>query len=185
MTAFLSRRRLFSTALGLLAAAGITATLVPTVDGAEGDTKSLVGKPAPDFALKTLDQKEAKLSDQKGKVVLIDFWATWCPPCVKALPHINELAGKKELTDKGLVVMAVNAREKAPVVQKFLDSKQLKNMTIPMDADGKTLGAYQVQGIPTTVIVGRDGNIANVFVGSGNDANIDAAIEKALAAEKK
>ncbi|QOV91870.1 TlpA family protein disulfide reductase [Humisphaera borealis] len=184
MSSFFSRRGFIGSTLALVAAAGVTASFLPSsVSAAENDTKSLVGKAAPDFDLKTVDGKSAKLSDQKGKVVLIDFWATWCPPCVKSLPHVNELAGKKALTEKGLVVYAVNAREKAPTVEKFIDSKGLKNLTIPMDAQGATMGAYLVQGIPTTVVVGRDGKVSNVFVGSGNDANIDAAVEKALAAK--
>ena len=74
-------------------------------------TMSLQGKAAPDFTLKTLDGKEVKLSDQKGSVVMMDFWATWCPPCRKSLPHVQEMSADKELAAKGLKVWAVNAHE--------------------------------------------------------------------------
>src|SRR6266567_6324367 len=83
----------------------------PSTSRAADDTNALVGKQAPDFALKTLDDKDVKLSDLKGNVVVLDFWATWCPPCRKSLPHLNKVANDKELADKGLKVFAVNCRE--------------------------------------------------------------------------
>lgn len=149
----------------------------------EAGPASLKGKPAPAFDLKELGGKQVALDDMKGKVVLIDFWATWCPPCVKSLPHVNELAGNKDMAEKGLVVLAVNAREQDEKIQKFLNDKGLKNLIVPIDTDGATMSKYLVQGIPTTVIINRDGTVAEAFVGSGNDAAIDASIAKALAVE--
>lgn len=149
------------------------------------DTTSLKGNPAPEVALTTLDGKEVKLSDQKGKVVLMDFWATWCPPCVKGLPHINELANDAERAKKGLVVWAVNAREEGGHVKKWLDDRKL-TLTVPMDK-GESLKAYLIRGIPTTVVVGRDGKVREVFIGfgDGTGAKIDAAVDAALAEEAK
>jgi cytochrome c biogenesis protein CcmG/thiol:disulfide interchange protein DsbE len=148
------------------------------------DTTSLEGKAAPDFSLTTIDGKDVKLSDMKGKVVMIDFWATWCPPCRKSLPHLQSVATNKEMADKGLVVWAVNAREVKDKVQKYLDDNKL-TFTVPMD-EGKTMTAYKVQGIPTTIIVGRDGNIKNVFVGfgEGSEKPMDDAVNAALAEKK-
>src|SRR5437867_2798145 len=68
------------------------------------DTMSLQGKAAPDLSLKTLDGQDFKLSELKGSVVLMDYWATWCPPCRESLPHINAISQDKELTGKGLKV---------------------------------------------------------------------------------
>jgi thiol-disulfide isomerase/thioredoxin len=132
----------------------------------------------------SLEGKDVKLSDMKGKVVMIDFWATWCPPCRKSLPHLQGVATNKELADKGLVVWAVNAREVKDKVQKYLDDNKL-TFTVPMDA-GKTMTDYKVQGIPTTVIVGRDGNVKNVFVGfgDGSEKPMDDAVNAALAEKK-
>ena len=181
MASSLTRRFLLGSALALAATAAGLATLSGPAVAQEGkDTKSLKGQAAPDFNLKTLDGKDVKLSALKGKVVLIDFWATWCPPCVKGLPHVNEIAQKKELTDKGLVVLAVNVQEKAATVQKFMEAKKL-SLTVPLDADGKASEAYLVQGIPTTLVVGRDGKISEVFVGLPPKITaIDDAVTKAL-----
>lgn len=185
MTSFFARRFLMISALALTAAGGTAMYLSPTAHAAEGDTVSLKGKEAPDFALKTLDGKEVKLSGLKGKVVLLDFWATWCPPCIKSLPHIHELSKNADHAKKGLVVLAVNAQEKPATIKTFLASKKMADLTVPLDADGKTMGDYKVQGIPTTIVVGKDGKVAEVFVGIGPDssAKLDAAIEKALAAK--
>src|SRR3954451_4215409 len=75
------------------------------------DTTTLMGKPAPEFSLATLDKHEVKLADAKGKVVMLDFWATWCPPCRASLPHVQKLATDEALHKKGLVVWVVNDKE--------------------------------------------------------------------------
>jgi len=145
-------------------------------------TMALQGKAAPDFTLKTLDGKEVKLSDQKGSVVLMDFWATWCPPCRKSLPHVQEMSADKELAAKGLKVWAVNAHEQADKVSNFTKENNY-SFQVPMDAEGATMKDYKVQGIPTTVIVGRDGNVKKVFIGYGEESakQIDKAVKEALA----
>lgn len=147
----------------------------------KADTRSLEGKAAPDFTFNTVDGKEVKLSSEKGNVVLVDYWATWCGPCVKGLPHINELANNKDLAAKGLKVWAVNSKEGEDKVKPFLEKHNL-NMTIPMDTEGEFGKSYLVRGIPTTIVVGRDGNIAKVFVGfgPGQEEAIKAAVEEAL-----
>jgi peroxiredoxin len=150
---------------------------------AAGDTKALKGKPAPDFTLKTLDGKEVTLSDQKGSVVLMDFWATWCGPCKASLPHVQKLSADKELAAKGLKVWAVNAHEEKNKVSAFTKENSY-SFEIPLDAKGATMKEYMVQGIPTTVIVGRDGTIKNVFIGFGGEESakqIDDAVNEALA----
>lgn len=148
----------------------------------ERDTTALNSKKAPDFSLKTPDGKTLRLSDQKGKVVMIDMWATWCPPCRKSLPHLQSLSSNKELADKGLVVWAVNQQETPQTVRAFVGTNNY-TFTVLMDADGSMGQSYLVQGIPTTVIVGRDGTINSVFIGFGTDSAkpLDDAVEKALA----
>jgi thiol-disulfide isomerase/thioredoxin len=151
----------------------------------EADATGLEGKDAPDISLKTLDGKDFKLSDLKGEVVVLDFWATWCPPCRKSLPHIQEISQDKDLAAKGLKVFAINAKEEPETVKKFLEENKY-TFAVPMDAEGKTMDTYKVSGIPTTVIVGADGKVAKVFVGFGEGAakSIDEAINDALAKVK-
>lgn len=149
---------------------------------ADTDTSSLVGKQAPNVSLTTVEGKKVTLADEKGKVVVLDFWATWCPPCRESLPHIQHLSENKDLAAKGLVVWAVNAQETPDTINKFLTANHY-TFKVPQDSQGSTMQEYLVHGIPTTVIVGRDGSIKNVFIGFGDGVaeTIDAAVNKALA----
>ena len=148
---------------------------------AADDSTALKGQPAPDFALKTLDGKDVKLSDMKGKVTVIDFWATWCPPCRKSLPHIQKIATDGELAKKGLYVWAVNAQETNEKAEPFMKENKY-TFTVPMDRGGAAMNSYRVTGIPTTVVVGRDGIIKEVFVGfgEGSEEMLDKAVKQAL-----
>lgn len=156
--------------------------LMVLVTSSRAGVEDLKGKPAPDFELTTLDGGTVKLSDQKGKVVLLDFWATWCPPCVAALPHVQKVATDKELAEKGLVVWAVNAGEQKAKIEAFL-KKNNYTFTVPMDSKTTTLKAYGIEGIPTQIVVGKDGKIVHVGVGfAGEEGNktLDQTIKTAL-----
>jgi peroxiredoxin len=139
------------------------------------------GKSAPDFSLPTVNGNSVKLSDQRGKVVVLDFWATWCGPCRASLPHLEQAAENEAWADRGLVVWAVNCRQSMEDVSYFIQDSRF-TFTALVDSDGKVNSEYGVSGIPMTVIVGRDGKVRNVFVGWGDETGreIDEAIEKAL-----
>lgn len=144
------------------------------------DAAGLVGQPAPDFTIEDLDGNPVKLSELKGKVVLLDFWATWCGPCVAALPSIDEL--HKAHAAAGLKVFAVNVQEAKPKVVKFKTDKKL-SLPMLLDAQGEAARAFLVSAIPQTVLIGKDGKVLKVLIGFSSDekAALQKAIEKALA----
>jgi len=148
------------------------------IRAAGADTKELKGKPAPDFTLKTANDKVVTLSKLTGNVVVVDFWATWCPPCRASLPHLQALSADKEKYDNGLRVLAVNAREGKDKIEPFM-LKNKYTFAVPMDADGKAMGEYGVKGIPTTVVIGRDGVVRAVFIGF-NPQDAGKAVENAV-----
>jgi peroxiredoxin/outer membrane lipoprotein-sorting protein len=136
-------------------------------------SSDLEGKPAPEFTLTDLKGREVALSSLKGKHVLIDFWATWCPPCKKALPHVQKLS---EGTN-GLVVLTVNA-EPASVAQPFLE-KYKYTFTTLVDTDRSVSASYGVTAIPTTFIIDPNGTVAKRMIGYHTAEQIKAALASA------
>jgi peroxiredoxin len=108
------------------------------------------------FTLTSLDGKAYSLKDLRGKVVLVNFWATWCPPCRKEMPDLEALS--KQYLDQGLVVLAISD-ESVDKVQPFI-SKQVYTFPILLDPGRKVNEAFHVEGIPKTFIFGRDGKLA-------------------------
>jgi peroxiredoxin len=128
------------------------------------DPKTLLGQAAADFELETAAGGKFKLSDHKDKdIVVLDFWATWCPPCRRSLPVLVEVTGS--FKDKNVVFCAVNLRETAEKVKKFQQDQKLE-FTSAMDKTGATAAKYLVSGIPQSVIVGKDGTVQAVHVGA-------------------
>ncbi len=149
-----------------------------------GATDSRVGSAAPDLTLKLLDGSSTKLSDLKGKVVVLDFWATWCPPCRESLPNLARLSTDQALAGRGLKVIAVNCREDAGTVRAFLANNKL-NLSAALDSDGSAEDAYKVDGIPNTFVIGRDGTIQHSMVGfngSDSEKELNDAVAKAVSA---
>lgn len=150
-------------------------------EGSREDTKSLEGQSAPDFTLTDMEGNSISLSDLKGKVVFLDFWATWCSPCRKALPHTQSLSQHEKAKSGELVVLAVNAREEVDKVKQFMQEKGF-SFRVLMDKDGAVLNRYKVHGIPTFVLIDREGKVAWVQVGfgSGTEKLMEEAVNKAL-----
>jgi peroxiredoxin len=126
----------------------------------------LEGKPAPQFKLDSLEGKPVALAGLSGKVVVLDFWATWCGPCRASLPHLNELYN--ELKDKGVAVYAIDQQEDKQDVLDFVTETKL-TLPVLLDAEGKVGAQYGVEGIPQTVVIGRDGKVKKVYVGFGDE----------------
>jgi cytochrome c biogenesis protein CcmG, thiol:disulfide interchange protein DsbE len=135
---------------------------------------------APGFTLKTMDGKQVSLSDFKGKVVLINFWASWCPPCKAEMQAIQNTY--LAYGNQGLIVLAVNTtfQDDATVARQFAQSEGL---TFPLltDLNGDTFRLYQVEAMPTSFFVDRQGKIAEVVVGGPMaEALIRSRVEELL-----
>ncbi len=123
---------------------------------------ALVGQKAPSFSAELLGGGPFDLDMHAGRIVVLDFWATWCGPCVQALPQIAEVA--RSFGDKGVELYAVNLREDPETVKEFLQSNGI-DVTVVMDTDGNVGSLYQAEAIPQTVIIGKDGRVQVVHVG--------------------
>jgi peroxiredoxin len=122
----------------------------------------LLGKPAPEFQLEKRGGGTVESKEFQHKVVILDFWATWCPPCVKALPTIAKVA--EEYRDRGVLFYAVDLGETPDEVEKFLTEQKL-DIPVVFDTDTAVAKLYQVAGIPQTVLIGKDGTVQVVHVG--------------------
>jgi peroxiredoxin len=123
----------------------------------------LLGQPAPPFKTIGVDDKPIDLAAHLGKdVVMLDFWATWCGPCVQAMPEVDGVA--KKFADRGLVFYAVNVQEDAETIKEFLKTSELE-VPVALDLDGSISQNYRAEGIPQTVLIGKDGKVQVVHVG--------------------
>lgn len=121
-------------------------------------------KPAPTptgFVLKDVSGAEFSLYEQKGKVVMIEFWATWCPPCKQAVPELNELNDR--LKGKNAVLVTISIDESADDVKEFVKEYGI-NYTVLID-DGTVNEKFRVTNIPTTVILDKEGKVVTKHMG--------------------
>jgi peroxiredoxin len=117
---------------------------------------------APDFTLEDLSGRSVSLEDFKGKVVFLNFWATWCPPCVLEMPSMEKL--HNEFAKEGLVMLALNFRENRDQVKAFVKEHKL-SFTVLMDPEGTVFELYQVWGLPVTTIINRRHEIVGRAMG--------------------
>ena len=136
------------------------------------------GKPAPAFRLKTFGGKAMSLADFRGQVVLLDFWATFCIPCVEALPELQALHAKH--AGRGFAVIGVTVDDRAALVEKA--TARAKVGYPILQATPEVWNAYKVTALPALILVGRDGNIIKRYGGEADKAAMLAEIENALRA---
>jgi len=134
---------------------------------------NLSGKDAADFKFRSLDGKEFSLQALRGKVVLLDFWATWCGPCRKDMPALERIYG--EFGDRGLVMLGMNVGEDREAVSKFLAANKL-SYPIVLAGQMEMLESYSVTAFPTVVLIDREGKIALYHVGSGSESELREAL---------
>ena len=148
------------------------------VTGCSEPSTAQVGKQAPDFTLQNLDGQSVSLSDFRGKPVLINFWATWCRPCVYEMPYLQETY--EEWSSKGLVMLAINMGESPFTVKQFL---QAYNLTLPalIDIQGDAARKYNIISIPTSFFVDSDGIIREKIIGAfPNKGTIEQHLDKIM-----
>jgi thiol-disulfide isomerase/thioredoxin len=144
--------------------------------GTEPAESELVGKAASPFSLKGLTGKPTTLASLKGKVVLLDFWASWCGPCRIEMPTIDKL--DRELKAKGLVVLGVNVGEKAKTASDYI-KKNNYGFAILLDSDSQVSERYGASGLPTVVVIDKQGNISSHFIGVQSEEVLREALRKA------
>ncbi|MBX3623587.1 MAG: TlpA family protein disulfide reductase [Rhizobacter sp.] len=138
-----------------------------------------VGANAPDFTLKTLNGPNMRLQEQRGKVVLVNFWATWCGPCRKEMPHLNRIADKYK--SSGLVLLGVNidedVRNAAEVAGKLKVS-----FPVLLDTDKAVSKMYDLNSMPSTMVIDRSGKVRYVHRGyqDGYEDTYDQQIRELL-----
>src|SRR5262245_5189896 len=153
-------------ALGAFTMLAASAPLAPT-------------SPAPDFTLRTLDGQKLRLGEQRGRVVLVNFWATWCGPCRQEMPHLNKLYDKYKAS--GFVMLGVNVDD--DVAQAAGVASKL-GVTFPVlpDSDKRVSRQYDVSAMPSTVLIDRDGRVRYVHRGymNGYENTYDKQIRELL-----
>jgi thiol-disulfide isomerase/thioredoxin len=142
------------------------------------------GKPAPAFTLERFGGGTVSLEGLQGKVVMLDFWATWCPPCRAEMPALTRLA--KEYESKGLVFVAANQDD--PETQKvevglFVDTLPALGPSVAF-ADGALGDAYRIEVLPTMYFIGRKGEILDAYTSYASEGTLRNRIERALAEAK-
>ena len=140
------------------------------------------GKAAPDFQLPSLKQDSVKLSNYKGKVVYLDFWASWCGPCKKTFPWLNEL--QKKYGKDGFEVVGVNVDAKKADADSFLAATPAE-FTVLLDPEGKVANTYELQGMPSSYIIDRTGKVFLAHRGfkDGEATELEGKIKQLLQAK--
>lgn len=121
----------------------------------------LIGTDAVDFSLPG-ESQAINLNDYRGKVVLVDFWASWCTPCIRSFPWMNKMLA--DHGDKGLAVIAINMDQEKILADKFLQRYPNK-LTIAFDPEGKVAEQYKLMGLPTSYLVDRNGKVVYRHLG--------------------
>jgi thiol-disulfide isomerase/thioredoxin len=142
--------------------------VIPGDNGGFGTYSELVGQPTEDFTLRLLSGGDFRLSEHRGEVIVLDFWATWCGPCIQAMPQlmaaVSAFPGRVRL-------VAVNQEESPEVVTQFLESRGW-DVEVALDGRGEAGHKFRVQGLPQVVIIGHNGIIEHVHLGASPDLEV-------------
>lgn len=169
------QRLLIRTVILLLLGAAVAYTLYANFTRDEVQ-KVEVGKKAPDFVLTDLNGEKHQLSDYEGEGVLLNFWATWCKPCEKEMPFLNDQY--QAYKDQGVHVIAVNVGESNVAVSDFSKRYDLQ-FPIVTDKDSQVMTAYGVDPLPITFLIDKEGNVVEIHKGQiVAEADVTEMMEK-------
>ncbi len=121
-----------------------------------------IGSAAPDITLDTLDGKTISIAALKGKAVVLNYWASWCPPCRAEMGALNEVY--RDYRERGVVILGVNQMEPAATAAAFVHQQKLQ-FPIALDIDGQATRLYRVSALPTTYFIDRNGVIRDIIYG--------------------
>lgn len=169
----LSVALLMLVAEGQSASSEVSSTLPPPIPG-------IMNGPAIDFSVQTLDGQTVNLADYRGRVVFLNFWATWCPPCVEELPALERFAQAQAQLEGGAVVLASNNSESPEQIRAFLSENgiTLDGVRVLLDSDSRVYQQYGVVRLPTTWVIDRDGVLRAVKFGEFDDATLQAYLDE-------
>lgn len=159
-----------------------TSNLPSTVPGNQTGSPSGNGQAAPDIVLENLDGKTVRLSDYRGKVVILNFWASWCPPCKAEMPELEQ-ASREYTQGSEVVLLTVNltdgARETAAKARQYIEENRY-SMPVLLDTSGKAADDYNINSIPTTIIIDKQGNIWTRLSGPTTKAALQGYIDQVM-----
>ncbi|GAB4282886.1 MAG: TlpA disulfide reductase family protein [Deferrisomatales bacterium] len=162
-------------------AAAVGCALWLVLAGCTGEVpKPEKGRPAPDFALPALDGSRVQLSDLRGKVVFVNLWATWCPPCRKEMPSMVELY--RRFRGRGLEILAVSQDRDVEALRAFVGRFRLP-FPVLLDTDKRVYGLYRATGVPETHLIDKEGRLQASVIGpfDWTDPGVVAKVEALLA----
>lgn len=146
-------------------------------NGVSLNAAAAVGSPAPDFELKNLVGNDVTLADYRGNVVVVNFWATWCPPCRAEMPGIQAVYDTYK--DQGMIVLAVNAQEDQDTIQSFVMETGFTFPILP-DPYGQAIRAYGVRSFPATFVIDREGRIDTIHQGQITPDELETMVRPLL-----
>lgn len=136
-----------------------------------------IDKPAPALTLEALDGSQVSLQDFEGKVVLVNNWATWCPPCRAEMPELNSYY--QEHVDQGFLVVAIEAGSPQENVQSFVDSTGI-NFPVLLDPKTESLKGFQNASLPNSFVIDREGQLRLTWTGAINEATLEEHVNPLL-----